>query len=57
MSASGRKRTLISLEYWSYERPLWRKADISGWVSEIGLTNDRITPDTGHQVSIGSNVR
>ncbi len=29
MTGCGRKRTLISLEYWSYERPLWRKADIS----------------------------
>jgi hypothetical protein len=48
LAVNGRKRPLISLEYWSYERPLWRKADISGWVLEIGLTNDRFPPRSGH---------
>jgi hypothetical protein len=41
MTATGRKRTVISLTFAAPERPLLRKADISDWVSEIGLTNGR----------------
>ncbi len=47
MSAYGRKRPFISLVFAVPERPLWRKEDISGWVSEIGLANDRFTPGSG----------
>jgi len=41
MSANGRKRPFIFVAFGVSERPLSGKADISGWVSEIGLTNDR----------------
>ncbi len=53
MTAIGRKRTLELVDFGAFERPLWRKADISGWVSEIGLTNDRFTLGSGHSARIG----
>ncbi len=58
LAASGRKRTLISLEFWSYERPLWRKADVQGSAgkadnldSELPIPNDRYTPESGRSTS------
>ena len=32
-------------------------ATLSGWVSEIGLTNDRFPPTSGHSANIGRKVR
>ena len=53
MTACGRQRTLISLEYWSYERPLSGKADIQLGALENRFPNDRFPPETGHQARIG----
>jgi len=57
MSACGRKRTVIFLFFGVIERPLWRKADINDWASEIGVINDRFTPESGHWARLGVNDR
>ncbi len=57
MSATGRKGTLISVVFGVPERPLLRKADIQPEDCEIGSTNDRFTPGSGHSGNIAVNDR
>ena len=48
MTASGRKRTVVSIVLAVSERPLWRKADITPDTPKIGSDDVRITPGSGH---------
>ena len=57
MSAYGRKRTVILLIFGRSERPLLGKADIQPEAREIGSTNDRFTPASGHCGNIAVNDR
>ena len=53
MSASGRKLRLKSRNFTRVERPLSMKADIELGTREIGLSNDRFTPESGRSRIIG----
>ncbi len=55
-SASGRKRTLISVDFAIPERPLSGKADIKSGTPEIESENVRFTLGSGHSANIGGKV-
>jgi len=57
MTASGRKRTLISAVFVVPERPLSGKADIKPETPEIESENVRFTPGSGHWANIDQKGR
>ena len=57
MSASGRKRPLISVVFAVLERPLSGKGDIQNDATETPLANDRFTVGSGHSANIALKVR
>ena len=48
MFAYGRKRTIEITKLMTFERPLWRKADIKPEIPEIESENVRFTLGSGH---------
>ncbi len=57
MSACGRNRPLKTVDFEHSERPLSGKTDIQPEACEIGSTNDRFTPASGHSGNIAVNDR
>ena len=52
MTASGRKRTVNSLEYWLYKRPLSGKADIKPETPKIELETSALPSEADIQLNL-----